>query len=120
MINIQIEENKGRISVVATGHAEDGGKINPIVCAAHSMLAFTLGECILSLSSEGKTTGAPKVFIDDGTAVIKVKPKPEFYDEVLFCVWFYANGINLLLRKYPQYIKVSTREGDINKTESST
>lgn len=99
----------GSITLKVEGHAGAAAKGEDIVCAAASILSYTLAQTLSFMHSEGKLQKKPNIKLDGGgTATITAKPKAEWYDEALHCYFIAQVGFHLLAHNYPQYVAVET------------
>ena len=82
----------GSITLKVEGHAGAAAKGEDIVCAAASILSYTLAQTLSFMHSEGKLQKKPNIKFDgDGTATITAQV-----------------GYHLLAHNFPQYVAVDT------------
>lgn len=109
MIEIKFKKNNGILRVTAEGHAfDETGKSDPIVCAGASALAFTLGQCLLSMYADGQLKKKPEVDIKDGFAYIEAQTNEESDAETQLVFWVYLTGIALMEHNYKGMIRLYT------------
>lgn len=97
------------ITLKVEGHAGAAPKGEDIICAAASILSYTLAQTLSYMHSEGKLQKKPNIKINDtGEAVITAKPKPEWYEEALHSYFVAQVGFHLLAHNYPQHVAVET------------
>lgn len=100
MINITL--NPQSLELQITGHAGQDVQGKDIVCAATSMLFYTLADSLNH--SEQMLKRHPIVKMNDGNGYIKCKPKKEYQKNIILMYWTILNGFQLLADEYPQYI----------------
>lgn len=107
MIRAVFKEHNGSIIVQLTGHAETAEKGKDLVCAAASILACTIAQMALFMHAEGKLKKKPTVSLEEGNAVVAVKPKEgNDYAEALHSYFVVQVGLSLLANKYPRAVEV--------------
>lgn len=95
----------GSITVKVEGHAGSAPRGEDIVCAAASILTYTIAQSLNYMHSEGKLQKKPNIKISDtGDAVITAKPKEEHYAEALHCYFIAQVGFHLLEHNFPEYV----------------
>lgn len=103
MININFNPIEYELSI--SGHANQNEKGKDIVCAAVSILYFTLVE---SLSEFGDVyEGKIEYEFEDGNGRVKVTPKAEYEQNISIVFYTILNGLALLANEYPQFIKTN-------------
>ena len=109
MVDIEFFTNKesGSITMKLSGHAEQAKKGEDIVCAAASILAYTVAQALQFMYEEGALKKKPHIKLDEGDTVIVAKPKPETYAEALHTFFVAQVGYHLLARNYPKYVALS-------------
>lgn len=108
MITASFYTNKeaGSITLAVSGHAGADEKGKDIVCAASSILAYTVAQTIQFMYEEGGLQKKPNIKLKDGDCVITAKPKPESYAEALHTFFVAQVGFHLLSHSYPQYVDI--------------
>ena len=110
MVKAEFFTNKesGSITLKLTGHAgaDDHGK--DIVCAACSILAYTVAQTLQFQYEEGGLKKKPHLKLEPGDTVIVAKPKPERYEETLHSFFVAQVGYSLLANTYSQYVSLSS------------
>lgn len=97
-----------RYSVTMTGHADYGEPGSDIVCAAASMLFYTLAETVTSYPKE---SFKKKPFTDTGKKnVIACTPKSEYRANFDVIYQTILNGLLLLEQNYPDNVKVTVED----------
>lgn len=98
----------GSITLKVSGHAGSAEQGKDIICAAASILSYTLAQAVTFMHEEGKLHKKPNIRMKDGEAVITVKPKDEWYGEALHAYFITQVGFHLLSHNYPQYVTLNS------------
>ena len=106
MITAQFSTDKeaGSIALKLTGHAHSAEKGRDTICAAASILAYTLAQTLQFMYEEGGLHKKPHLKLKEGDALIIAKPKKESYEEALHTFFVAQVGFHLLSHTYPQYV----------------
>lgn len=96
----------GSIHMTLKGHAGAAPKGEDLICAAATMLAYTVAQAVQFMYENGNLKKKPKIRIADGEAVIIATPNEESYAEVLHTFWVAQCGIHVLRRNYPQNVRL--------------
>ena len=110
MLNAEFFTNKesGSITMKLTGHAGQAEYGKDIVCAAASILAYTVAQTLQFQYEEGGLKKKPHIKLEPGDTVIVAKPKPERHEETLHTFFVAQVGYSLLAKTYPQYVTLSS------------
>lgn len=110
MVKAEFFTNKdsGTITMKLTGHAGQAKKGQDIVCAAASILAYTVAQTLQFMYEEGGLRKKPHLKLEEGNTIIVAKPKAESYAEALHTFFVAQVGYHLLSRNYPQYVELSS------------
>ena len=110
MVNAEFFTNKesGSITLKLSGHAGQAEKGADIVCAAASILAYTVAQALQFMYEEGGLQKKPHLKLEEGDTIIVAKPKEETYAEALHTFFVAQVGYHLLAHNYPQYVKLSS------------
>ena len=100
---------KGYCRVQIEGHAQSAEPGHDLICAAASMLAYTLAVNVNSLKAAGHVKNTT-VRLENGDSDIRCTPKVHF--KSVICVVFdsICAGFELLSKQYPQNISYEIRE----------
>lgn len=101
------------ITLKLSGHAGQEKEGKDLVCAAASILAYTVAQAIQFMYEQGQLQKKPHIKLAKGDTVIVAKPKPESYTEALHTFFVAQVGYHLLSHNYPQYVTLSSF-GDSN------
>ena len=88
------------------GHAGQDEKGHDIVCAAASILTYTIAQYLRYVGEQGGLKGEPHIKLNDGDALIVAKPTEEYEGEVLNAFFVAEVGYSLLAQNYPQYVEL--------------
>ena len=110
MVKAEFFTNKesGSITMKVTGHAGQAKKGEDIVCAAASILAYTVAQALQFMYEQGDLQKQPHIKLDEGDTVIVAKPKAASYAEALHTFFVAQVGYHLLSHNYPQYVTLSS------------
>ena len=100
----------GSITLKVTGHAGYAEHGKDIICAAASILMYTLAQTVSFMHQEGKLQKKPNIRMKEaeGEAIITVKPKDEWYGEALHAYFVTQVGYHLLCHNYPEYVALNS------------
>ena len=105
MISIVYEIEAGeRYSVTMEGHADGGEYGQDVVCAAASMLVYTLAENVRRLS-EGGANKSTRIQLDSGLADIRIAPNNRIKEETETIFEAICAGFELLSEHYPDNVE---------------
>ena len=88
------------------GHAGQDEKGHDIVCAAASILTYTIAQYLQYVGEQGGLYKKPNILLNDGDALIVAKPTEEYEAEVLNAFFVAEVGFSLLAQNYPQYVEL--------------
>ena len=98
----------GSITLKLTGHAGQAEHGQDIVCAAASILAYTVAQTLQFMYEEGNLKKKPHIKLEEGDTIIVGKPKDDTYAETLHTFFVAQVGYHLLAHNYPQYVTLSS------------
>ena len=93
-----------------SGHAGAAPAGEDTVCAAASMLAYTVAQEVLEVHRKGKLREAPKIKLEKGKALIACKPKRSARREVSHLYKTAQTGYKLLAANYPDNVRLYPSE----------
>ena len=110
MVTAEFFTNKesGSITMKLSGHAGQADHGKDIVCAAASILAYTVAQALQFQYEDGGFKKKPHLKLEPGNTVIVAKPRPERYEEALHTFFVAQVGYSLLAKTYPQYVTLSS------------
>lgn len=103
-----INKDAGSITLKLSGHAGAGERGNDIVCAAASILTYTVAQALQFMYEEGGLRKKPHISLNSGDSVIVAKPRDNTYAEALHIFFVAQVGYHLLAHHYPQYVTLSS------------
>lgn len=107
MIRAEFEKDEQEyISLRVEGHAGQAEKGKDIVCAAASILAYTVGQSITQMHKQGWLKKKPHINLKEGKGLITCIPKEEYFEECLMVFFVAEVGYTLLHNNYPQFVDV--------------
>lgn len=105
MTRINIAHKENGYSVIVEGHAENPLETTGnILCAAVSILSYTLIEMIEHMRMEGQAAGWE--IIDNGYVEAFVEPQNGFEEKVRAVIETILKGFEILEENYPEQIAV--------------
>lgn len=96
--------SQGSIHMVLKGHADTAPKGEDLVCAAATMMAYTVAQAVQFFHEQGKLKREPLIHITDGAATIIATPVEDAYAELLHTFWVGQCGIHVLQHNYPRSV----------------
>ena len=88
------------------GHAGAVQSGNDPVCAAASMLAYTVAQEVIDMHNAGKLKKKPYIRLDSGDAAVICKPVKSAYAEALHLYEVVQTGYRLLAHNFPDNLRV--------------
>ena len=104
------DPEKGSVQMEMQGHAMTAPKGEDLVCAAATMVVYTLAQAVQFLYEQDRFLGKPKMQIVDGYANIVAYPKPNATAETLMAFWVAQAGAYVLERNYPGAVSLMPME----------
>ena len=100
---IRIVYRRDKHAVRIRGHAGSGEAGHDLVCAAVSILAYTLASCVVSMEETGEATDSRAVLCS-GEAEIVCTPTKEMSGEVTRVMDAICGGFEILAGEYPENV----------------
>ena len=115
MVQAEFFTNKesGSITMKLSGHAGQAENGQDIVCAATSILAYTVAQALQFMYEQGDLQKKPHIKLEEGDTIIVAKPKADSYAEALHTFFVAQVGYHLLAHNYHQYVTLKSF-GDSN------
>lgn len=88
------------------GHSGAAKQGEDLICAAASMLAYTLAQTMEFLSEDAGLQVKPTIRLEPGNTLILAKPKKENYAEALHAFFVTQAGYHLLEKNYPKNVQL--------------
>ena len=105
MIKCRFSETEtGTVSLSIKGHAGAAEVGQDIVCAAASILAYTVAQLVNGYAESNMLKRRPILIMKKGSTTVTCRPKEEYYDEVRHSFFVARTGLNLLAHNYPEYV----------------
>lgn len=114
-MTVAIFQQKGDhgMEIVIKGHAGFNPQGLDIVCAACSVLAYTLLERLMQIDDEGGLTAFSSSICEDvGECVISFQGKQWAHCGIKATIDTIITGFALLQKKYPDFVKLYVRSGE--------
>ena len=110
MVKAEFFTNKesGSITMKLSGHAGQAEKGEDIVCAAASILAYTVAQALQFMYEQGELQKRPHIRLEEGDTIIVANPKEDSYAEALHTFFVAQVGYHLLSHNYPKYVTLSS------------
>ncbi len=102
MINV-IYDRK-RLILKVKGHAQSGESGHDLVCAAASILVYTLASSVAQMSADKKRVRRPVIDIREGDTTIACSPVHGMQAVTTLVFDTVCAGYDILQQKYPQNI----------------
>lgn len=102
------EADRGTLHMRMTGHAGTADVGQDLVCAAATMLAYTLAQAVTFLGKDGKLEKKPKIRLRAGRCEIVCTPTEEGYAQALNAFWVQQCGAMTLCSNYPEHVRLET------------
>ena len=96
------------VGLTMEGHAGHGKKGEDIVCAAASILAYTVAQMVAQMAAQGKLLDAPQILLAPGKCHISAKPGKDTFYEVFHSFFVVQVGYFLLATRYPENVKLES------------
>lgn len=106
MVHFVFGKKSGKLFLAARGHAEAAEVGKDLVCAAATMLAYTLAQSACVLNAEGKLAEEPTISIASGDADISFAPAAGHEMEAETTMKVIENGAQCLSSSYPDNVQV--------------
>lgn len=110
MTNAVFEIKGGTLAFSAKGHAAERKEESvekDIICAAVSVLCYTLAQTVMFMEKDGQTENEAYVRIASGDCEIRVTPKSEHFAEALHTFLVIENGFALLAKNFGDAVSLS-------------
>ena len=102
------DKDSGTIALRLTGHAGSADAGQDVICASCSILAYTVAQTAKFMYDEGNLRKKPNIKLNEGDALIRVKPKDTAYVEALHTFFVAQVGYSLLAHNFPQYVELTS------------
>ena len=100
---IRIVYRRDKHAVCIRGHAGSGESGHDLICAAVSILAYTLASCVMRMKKTGEATDSIAV-LRSGEAKIACTPTKEMSGEVTREMDAICEGFKILAGEFPENV----------------
>ena len=107
MIEVVITKREGTLSLRLVGHAGYAEHGKDIVCASASILVYTVAQMVADLHEQGRLAEEPMIRLEDGDAVIRVKPNAWGMADACHTFFMAQTGFELLESNYPVNLQLT-------------
>ena len=105
MIEVTYERKKKKLKLTVKGHARSDEPGKDLVCAAASILVYTLAEDVSNLCDDKRRFRRPVIRISEGDSTISCCPVYGMSSVTMLVFDSICHGFGILESKYPEYIK---------------
>lgn len=106
MIQVTIGDRDGVLWLSMEGHAGMAPKGQDIVCAAATMLMYTIAQAAMDMGSRGELQRPPTVKLGDGNAGVSFQPKSEAMEKGRLVLDVIRRGLEVLGKRYPENVAI--------------
>lgn len=107
-VKFEITDDQKTIILNLSGHAKSAEYGNDTVCAAASILAYTVAQEVREMQEKGKLKKKPNIRLDEGDATITCKPVKNAFMEALHTFKVAQTGYRLLCANFPENVQLTT------------
>lgn len=104
---IEVVYNRDKLRVAVKGHAGSGEKGHDLVCAAASILVYTLAGNVAQWSTDHKRIRRPIIDIKEGNATVACCPVHGTKAIITMMFDSICAGFDVLQQRYPDNIRYS-------------
>lgn len=104
--NFTQDRESGSIILKVSGHALSAEKGKDLICAAASVLSYTLAQSMEFMYEEGELQKRPHISLKEGDAFVAAKPKTANYNKCLHAFFIVQIGFLLLSRSNPENVEL--------------
>lgn len=109
MIHISFGElENGTLVLAMDGHSGAAEPGEDLICAAATILAYTLAQNVQDAYLNKMLRRKPKIALKQGEATITAKPLKDYRTEVYHAFFVVQRGFEVLAGNYPENVKVET------------
>ena len=108
MIHTRFSKSEDGKTLILTvqGHAGQAEEGQDTICAAASILAYTVAQVVSTMHKEGKLKKKPNIRLEKGDAVVTCKATKQYYAEALHTYSVAQVGYELLRQNFPEYVQL--------------
>lgn len=104
---IEINYDRKKCMVTVSGHAQSGEMGHDLVCAAVSILVYTLAANINDMGKDSTRFHKPKIAIEPGKAKIQCRPISGMKAVTALMMDSICVGFDIIAQKYPENVLYS-------------
>lgn len=125
MLTVTFEKEGKKLTLKVEGHAGQAEIGHDIVCAATSILTYTVAQIVKYEADKGGFKDSPIISLKEGDSIVSCEPSDEKYAEILHSYYVARVGYMLLAHNFPQYVELKTfgtesESVNINQKDSLT
>lgn len=102
---IEAVYNRTYHKLTVKGHSGSAEKGQDLICAAASILVYTLANAVIGADLESKLRNRPTVRLEEGDAEISYAPLHSYRNVMLLMSDSICAGFDILAQKYPEFVK---------------
>lgn len=106
---IEIVYDRPKLTVTVKGHAGSGEAGHDLVCAAASMLVYTLAANVRTMADDHARVRRPKIMLADGDALISCSPVHGMSAVMTLVFDSVCAGFELLAQQKPDNVSYERR-----------
>ena len=107
MVNVIYDRKKLKLTV--KGHAKSGEAGHDLVCAAASILVYTLAGNVAQLSEDKSRVRRPVIDLNEGDATVACSPIHGMTAVTTLVFDTICSGFDILAQKYPENVSYTVR-----------
>lgn len=96
--------DRKKLTVTVTGHARSAEPGKDLVCAAATILVYTLAGNAESLAEDHSKFHHPKITLEEGNASIRVRPIGSMRPVATVILDAICAGFDILAKQYPENV----------------
>lgn len=113
-VKVSIDRDKKACTLSVSGHAGQADRGQDVVCAAASILTYTVAQVLKTMDEGGEFMYHPILDLGDGYATVSCQADDDTtFMQVLQTFFTIAMGYRLLAHNYPQYVELNYDGEDI-------
>lgn len=101
---IGIVYDRKKLTVTVQGHARSAEPGKDLVCAAATILVYTLAGNAESLAEDHSRFHHPKITLEEGNASIRLRPIGGMRPVATVIMDAICAGFDILAKQYPEYV----------------
>lgn len=102
---IDVRYNRKEISLTVKGHAQSGEAGHDLVCAAATILVYTLAANVSGLCDDRAHARRPVIKLSEGDAIVKCSPVHGMKTVATLIFDSVCSGYEILASEYPENVR---------------